>query len=114
MIFYLVSGGYLHQYCHNPFNSFSLKMIQKWHSSLPLLALQIQFWLEPDNHLKNVLGSRAEAVLLFSDLGNSSRIILGSTRQYLKRAGEIWALFSGSKGALKTTGLVWTIHNSNN
>ena len=71
-------------------------MIQKWHSSLPLLAFQIQFRLEPENHFQNVLGSRVEAVLLFTDLRNSSRIILGSTRQYLKRAGEIWALFSGS------------------
>ena len=33
-------------------------------------------------------------------MGSSSNIILGSTRKYFKGSGEIWPLFSGSKGAL--------------
>ena len=40
----------------------------------------------------------------FRDLRSSCKIILGSTRKYFKGAGEIWALFSGSKGALTPTG----------
>ena len=38
----------------------------------------------------------------FRDFGSSVKIILGSTRKYHKGAREIWALFSGSKGALNS------------
>ena len=38
--------------------------------------------------------------ITFRDLGSTVKIILGSTRKYHKGAREIWALFSGSEGAL--------------
>ena len=41
--------------------------------------------------------------ITFMDLGSTVKIILGSTRKYHKGAKEIWALFSGRKGALTPT-----------
>ena len=41
--------------------------------------------------------------ITFRDLGSTVKIILGSTRKYHNGAREIWALFSGSKGALTPT-----------
>ena len=41
--------------------------------------------------------------ITFRDLGNTAKIILGSTRKYHKGARKIWAIFSGSKGALPPT-----------
>ena len=38
--------------------------------------------------------------ITFRDLRGTVKIILGSTRKCHKGAREIWALFSGSKGAL--------------
>ena len=38
--------------------------------------------------------------IIFRDLGSTVKIVLGSTRKYCKGAREIWALFSGTKGAL--------------
>ena len=51
----------------------------------------------------NVLNSFRElgrSCITFRDLGSTVKIILGSTRKYHEGAREIWALFSGSKGAL--------------
>ena len=41
--------------------------------------------------------------ITFRNLGSTVKIILGSTRKYHMGAREIWALFSGSKGALTPT-----------
>ena len=41
--------------------------------------------------------------ITFRDFGSTAKIISGSTRKYHKGAREIWALFSGSKGALTPT-----------
>ena len=41
--------------------------------------------------------------ITFRDLGSTVKIISGSTRKYHKGARGIWALFSGSKGALTPT-----------
>ena len=38
--------------------------------------------------------------ITFRDLGSTVKIILGSTKKYHEGARKIWALFSGSKGAL--------------
>ena len=46
--------------------------------------------------------------ITFRDLGSTVKMILGSTRKYHKGVREIWALFSGSKGAL--TPLLPTSH----
>ena len=54
--------------------------------------------------------------ITFRDMGSTVKIILGSIRKYHKGAREIWALFSGSKGALTPTPtyaivaqLVWVV-----
>ena len=46
------------------------------------------------------LGNWEEAVFTFKGFGENSQNTLGSTRKYRKGAREIWALFSGSNGAL--------------
>ena len=43
--------------------------------------------------------------ITFRDLGSTIKIISESTRKYHEGAREIWALFSGSKGALTPTPL---------
>ena len=49
---------------------------------------------------KKFWGAGEEFLITFRDLWSTVKIILGSTRKYFKRAGEIWALFSNNKEAL--------------
>ena len=41
-----------------------------------------------------------EQLYYFRDFGSTNKIIFGSRGKYFRGAGEIWVLFSGSKGAL--------------
>ena len=48
----------------------------------------------------NCFRELGRSCITFRDLGSTVKIILGITRKYHKGARKIWALFSGSKGAL--------------
>ena len=51
----------------------------------------------------HILTELGRSCITFRDLGSSSKINLGSARKYFKGAGEIWTLFSESKGALASS-----------
>ena len=83
-----------------PSHSLFPKTCLRWASALALIPFQVQFQLQANNYFKNIyaaclniLRELGKCCITIRDLGSSSKIVLGSSREILKYFGDgkIWA-----------------------
>ena len=83
---------------------FDPKTSSAWHSDLPMLAFQVQFWLEVKiisekfwGACLNIFRELGRSCITFRLLGSSSKIISGITRKYLRELGRFGHYIQGER-----------------